>query len=81
MSSTKRIIYSKGPSRLTYSSWMNMRTRCLNPNCKCYPEYGGRGITIDPSWNSFEQFLRDMGERPSLKYSIERINNDLGYYQ
>ena len=34
-----------------------MKTRCLNPNCHAYKDYGGRGITICDEWiNSVENF-------------------------
>lgn len=47
---------------------------------KRYADYGGRGIRVCPEWrNSFEQFLADMGPRPSNKYSIERLYVDGDY--
>ena len=66
---------------LTYRSWQNMRSRCTNPNNKHnWPRYGGRGIKVCDRWlNSFENFLADMGERPSKKYSINRIDNNRNY--
>ena len=42
-------------SRLYYI-WKSMRQRCMNPNCKNYPRYGGRGITIYPEWDDYEKF-------------------------
>jgi len=39
--------------------------RCLNPNHKNFIHYGGRGITICLKWESFEQFVIDMGEAPN----------------
>ena len=62
----------------TYNSWRAMRQRCRNPNAKGYANYGGRGITICPEWESFEQFLQDMGARP-LRTTLERENNDKSY--
>lgn len=62
-----------------YKIWCKMRDRCHNPNCRDYVRYGGRGITIDPAWDNFEQFLEDMGLRPSPEHSIDRKNNELGY--
>jgi hypothetical protein len=41
-----------------------MRERCLQEACPAYPYYGGAGVSIDPSWLIFENFLADMGERP-----------------
>lgn len=65
---------------ITYESWRNMRRRCLTPTNKCYALYGGRGITITPRWNSFQNFLDDMGERPSKAHSLER-NDSNGNYE
>ncbi len=63
----------------TYISWMAMRTRCSYPKHIAYPRYGGRGITVCARWNKFENFLADMGERPS-GMSLDRIDSD-GNYQ
>ena len=63
-----------------YKSWTEMKGRCLNINHKSYKDYGGRGITIYQRWvDSFENFIADMGERPSKKHSIDRIDNDGNY--
>lgn len=62
----------------TYKAWLSMRQRCLNVNNPAYGNYGGRGITIDPCWDTFDQFLADMGEVPE-GMSIERIDNEKGY--
>lgn len=63
-----------------YIVWKGMRARCLNPRNGAFESYGGRGITICESWlASFENFLADMGHRPSLKHSIDRIDNDGNY--
>lgn len=56
------------------------KQRCLNPNCRDYKHYGGRGITIDESWlQNFDNFLNDMGLRPSPKHTLERSENDGPY--
>jgi hypothetical protein len=63
-----------------YGIWAGMKSRCLNKNTPAYSNYGGRGIKICNRWlNSFENFLEDMGKRPSLKLSIERIDNNGNY--
>lgn len=63
----------------TYRSWCHLKERCDNPKCKAYPRYGGRGITYDSRWYSFENFLSDMGEKPPGRYSIDRIDNNGNY--
>lgn len=68
---------SKSP---TWTSWSDMKSRCLNKNNVRYRHYGGRGIKICKRWvHSFENFIADMGERPSPNYTIDRINNDGNY--
>lgn len=65
----------------TYTTWQDMLSRCENKNNVRYKNYGGRGIKVCEAWrSSFLTFLKDMGERPEKK-TIDRINNDLGYYK
>lgn len=63
----------------TYMVWLLMRRRCEKRDDASYHRYGGRGITVDRRWQSFEAFIADMGERPSSAHSIERIDNNGGY--
>ena len=63
-----------------YNTWVSMNQRCLNPTCKDYPKYGGRGIIIHPPWiDSFEAFYMQMGPRPRSDYTIERIDVNGNY--
>ena len=62
-----------------YSSWHSMKQRCLNRNHPHFTYYGGRGITVDPAWMTFSNFLADMGPKPTPRHSIERMNNAKGY--
>jgi hypothetical protein len=63
-----------------YVAWSHMRQRCSNPDDPEYVNYGGRGITVCDRWlESFQWFLDDLGERPTPKHSLGRINNSLGY--
>lgn len=62
-----------------YQCWSDMKNRCQNLNNVNYINYGGRGITVCDRWQLFETFYMDMGDMPP-KLTIERINNDLGYY-
>lgn len=63
----------------TYHSWAMMKQRCLNQKTVAYKRYGGRGIKICPQWvDSFETFLKDMGEKPD-GLSLGRIDNEGDY--
>lgn len=63
-----------------YVAWTKMKSRILNPSDPKYPSYGGRGITLDERWHDFVSFITDMGRRPTPGHSIDRIDNDKGYY-
>lgn len=60
-------------------AWSALRGRCNNPNNPGYKNYGGRGITVAEAWLTYEQFIADMGPRPSKDHSIDRIDNNAGY--
>jgi hypothetical protein len=67
-----------------YAIWLNMHQRCRHAGRN--PRYAGRGIRVCPRWDSFENFLADMGPRPPnvragkrAEYSIERKDNDGNY--
>jgi hypothetical protein len=62
----------------TYHTWEQMRQRCNDRNCKDFKWYGARGIRVCKRWNSFSNFLADMGVRPEGT-SLDRKNND-GHY-
>ena len=63
-----------------YRSWIMMKNRCLNKKINDYKNYGGRGIKVCKRWlNSFENFYKDVGKKPSKNHSIDRIDNDGNY--
>lgn len=62
-----------------YEVWGRMIQRCTNPQDKSYKNYGRRGIKVCKEWLDFNIFLRDMGNRPSKKHTIERVNNNGNY--
>lgn len=68
----------RGKKSRTYNIWVAMRTRCNNPNQACYKHYGGRGIKVCERWNTFANFLADMGNCPT-GMTIERKNRDGDY--
>lgn len=71
---------TRGGVRTTeYIIWRQLRSRCLRPGNAAYSDYGGRGITVCERWSKFENFLVDMGRRPSRDHSLDRRDNDGGY--
>jgi len=62
-----------------YVIWGAMIQRCNNPKSCNYKNYGGRGISVCESWLKFENFINDIGKRPSSKHSIDRLDNDGNY--
>lgn len=62
-----------------YATWANMLARCYNNHTSAYPNYGARGIVVDPRWHHFANFAADMGLRPDPALTLERIDNDKGY--
>lgn len=58
--------------------WRGMHERCYSPNHTFYDYYGGRGIYVCDEWHKFENFYRDMGEKPQ-GLSLDRIDNDGPY--
>lgn len=73
--------YSKaGKISREYSSWLSAKRRCKNPNEKGFENYGGRGITMCDRWvNSFPNFIEDMGDAPTSKHTLDRVDNNKGY--
>lgn len=67
---------SKSPE---FNIWWMMHQRCKNAKAPNYHNYGGRGIYVDSQWDSLEQFVADMGFRPSPKHQLDRIDNDGPY--
>lgn len=73
----RRVIHGHARSS-TYQSWVSMKTRCDAD--RGHPDYISRGITVCTEWaESFDVFLRDMGDRPPGT-SIDRIDNSKGYF-
>lgn len=63
----------------TYNSWQSMLDRCTNKDRRTYKWYGAKGITVCDRWQSFDNFLADMGERPKGT-TLDRIDT-FGNYE
>lgn len=62
-----------------YHAWASMKSRCLNPNTASFKRYGARGIKVCERWMDFTNFYADMGEKPSPKHSLERLDTNGNY--
>jgi hypothetical protein len=62
--------------------WKSIIDRCYDPDSRHYKNYGKRGIRACDRWRGpggYENFVADVGPRPSLKHSIDRENNNGNY--
>lgn len=57
-----------------YVAWHGARSRCYVKSNNKYHQYGGRGIKMCTRWDDFENFIADMGKKPSSAHSLDRIN-------
>jgi len=62
-----------------YRLWGGMIARCNNPKKDNYFRYGGRGIKVCDRWMDFSNFYKDMGDKPSSKHQLDRIDNNRNY--
>lgn len=75
---------SGGKTTYIYKLWENIRQRTSNTNSPRFKDWGGRGVTMFAPWrDAFMPFalyvINTLGERPSSKHSLDRIDNSLGY--
>lgn len=66
---------------ILYPTWANMMARCYNPNNKRYKDWGMRGIKVCDRWHNVTNFIEDMYPTYQEGLSIDRIDNNLGYYK
>lgn len=62
-----------------YTIFRSAKQRCENPNNVAFANYGERGIEF--RFTSFEEFLKEIGHRPSTQYSLDRFPNNDGHYE
>lgn len=62
----------------SYNAWRALKERCNNPKHQNFRYYGGAGISYDPSWDKYQNFLSDMGE-PAPGMQIDRIDSKKNY--
>lgn len=74
-----RRTHGKSKTRI-YNIWSKMIARCHNSNSTDFYKYGQRRIFVCRGWReSSDKFMSDMGEPPTRRHSIDRIDNSRGY--
>lgn len=77
--SCAKVKHGQGKGTKVYRVWDSMKRRCLNLNHPDYKNYGARGIKFHDDWNDFQNFYRYVGEPPSSKHTLDRVDNDGNY--
>ena len=68
-----------GHGTLTYARWKSMMQRCYTESASNYKHYGANGITVCERWHDFSAFRADMGKCPGKEFTLDRIENNIGY--
>lgn len=80
----KRLTIHNESKTTEYKTWASMKRRCNDTGQQNYKYYGGRGIKVCARWlekkgKGYLNFLSDLGRRPTIKHSIDRIDNNGNY--
>lgn len=62
-----------------YATWSGMISRCTNPNTIGWRFYGGKGVSVCDRWRQFQNFLTDMGEKPTPDHTLDRVDSEGPY--
>jgi hypothetical protein len=80
LASTRPDDWGLRTSHPRYKTWQSLVRRCHDPKSKGYADYGARGISVCEAWREdFWQFLKDTGDRPSPRHTLDRKDNDGNY--
>lgn len=72
--------YKHGKSKTkVHSAWNKLKDRCFNPKNNDYYNYGAKGITVALEFMDFEAFYKEIGDPPSKKHSVDRIDHTKNY--
>ena len=61
-----------------YKNYRSAQSRCTKPSNNSYPNYGGRGVEF--RFQSFDEFFKAVGPKPTPEHTIDRIN-PYGHYE
>lgn len=65
-----------------YRTYIGIKSRCYDSNHMYFDNYGGRGIKICDRWlgvDGFDNFINDIGMRPSRTHILGRIDKNGNY--
>ena len=79
MATVKHGNAKRGQMTALYRRWVGIKQRCTDPNHVAYKNYGGRGIKLYKAWFDFSKFAKAVGEPPSDRHHLDRIDNNKGY--
>jgi len=71
----------RGETSDEWHIWAQMVQRCENPNNKNFPRYGGVGVSVCERWKKFENFISDVGLKPTPSHSLDRFPDGRGNYE
>lgn len=74
-----KLVHGKRVASAEYRSWQMMKNRCLNPKACDFKYYGGRGIGVDKRWLKFNNFIGDIGPKPTAAHTLERRDGNRNY--
>lgn len=78
----KEVITKHGMLRTKeYNTWQHMLRRCDTHDPIHEHLYMGKGIRVCERWKKFSNFFEDMGFAPSPIHSMDRLDNNKGYYK
>ena len=77
----KRLTQHGMSAHPAFAVWRSLLDRCSLPTHQAWANYGGRGITVCQRWKeSFREFWADMGPTYEPGLTIDRIDNEQGYF-
>lgn len=60
---------------VVFRRWQAMKTRCTNPNARSWKYHGGSGVRVCDEWlDSFEAFYECLGDPPTPRHTLDRID-------
>jgi hypothetical protein len=69
----------RGMETSEYKSWRAMKNRCYQPSHRKFKNYGDKGIKVCERWHDYNNFIADMGKKPTVNHTIGRLDHSKDY--